>query len=81
MEVWQIIVTIILIAISAILTILILSQEGKTAGLGSLTGQNTDSYWQKNKGRSKEGRIIRATAILVGVFFGICILLNISSLR
>lgn len=45
-------------------------QEGKEAGLGSLTGQSSaGTYWSKNKGRSKEGTIIRVTTIFTVIFF------------
>lgn len=70
------------IVISVILTVIILSQEGKSAGLGSLGGasSNTDSYWSKNKGRSREGVLVRATAVLVFLFFVLATVLCIGSL-
>ena len=80
MEAWRIAVTIILIVICAILTVIILFQEGKSAGLGSLSGQSSDSsYWSKNKGRSREGRMVKITTILVVAFFVISAVLNIGS--
>ncbi len=69
------------ILISVILTVIILSQEGKQAGLGSLSGQsNTDSYWSKNKGRSREGILVRVTTVLVVLFFVLAAVLCIGSL-
>ena len=48
--------TVIFIIASILLIILVLMQEGKEAGLGSLTGAaDSGTYWSKNKGRSKEG--------------------------
>ena len=67
------------IIVSIVLTIIIMMQEGEDAGLGSLSGQSLDTYWSKNKGRSREGVIIRVTAILVAVFFVLAVLLNMSS--
>jgi len=63
------------------ITVIILFQEGKQAGLGSLSGQtsNSDSYWNKNKKHSKEGILIRATSALVIVFFVLAAVLNIGS--
>lgn len=69
------------IIVSIVLTIIIMMQEGEDAGLGSLSGQSLDTYWSKNKGRSREGVIIRATAILVAVFFVLAVLLNMSSFK
>lgn len=45
-------------------------QEGKEAGLGSLTGAaDTGTYWGKNKGRSREGNLIKATTVFTVIFF------------
>ena len=69
------------IIVSIVLTIIIMMQEGEDAGLGSLSGQSLDTYWSKNKGRSREGVIIRVTAILVAVFFVLAVLRNMSSFK
>ena len=68
------------ILISIVLTVIILSQEGKQAGLGSLGGQSFDSYWSKNKGRSREGMLVRVTTVLVILFFVLAAVLCIGSL-
>ncbi|MDD6429206.1 preprotein translocase subunit SecG [Candidatus Weimeria sp. HCP3S3_B5] len=69
------------IIVSIVLTIIIMMQEGEDAGLGSLSGQSLDTYWSKNKGRSREGVIIKVTAVLVAVFFVLALLLNMSSFK
>lgn len=81
MAAWRVVAIVALVLICIALTIIILFQEGKSAGLGSLAGQNTDSYWSKNKARSKEGRMVLITSLMVAAFFVICVLLNISSLQ
>ena len=68
---------IVLIALSVVLTVLVLMQEGKSAGLGSIAGA-ADTYWGKVKGRSLEGRLVKATKILVAGFFVLSILLNMN---
>ena len=55
--------------------VIILFQEGKSAGLGTIAGV-ADTYWGKNKGRSKEGRLVKATIVCVVLFFIISIVLN-----
>ena len=57
MAVLKIILTVVFIIISIALTVIILMQEGKSAGLGAFAGA-ADTYWGKNKGRSMEGRLI-----------------------
>ena len=79
MEVLKIILTILFILVCIALTVIILFQEGKQAGLGSLSGQSLDSYWSRNKGRSKEGMLVRITSVLVIVFFVLVAVLNIGS--
>ena len=64
------------IIVSIVLTIVIMMQEGEDAGLGSLSGQSLDTYWSKNKGRSKEGVIVKVTTVLVVAFFVLALLLN-----
>ncbi len=60
------------------LTVIILLQEGKSAGLGSIAGA-ADTYWGKAKGRSMEGRLEKITKVLVVLFFVFSLLLNVSS--
>ncbi len=69
------IVTIALIVISVVLTVLVLMQEGKSQGLGAIAGA-ADTYWGKNKGRSMEGRLVKATTVLCVLFFALAVLLN-----
>ena len=76
MAVLKIILTVIFIIISIALTVIILMQEGKSAGLGAIAGA-TDTYWGKNKGRSMEGRLVTGTKILVVLFIVIAAVLNL----
>ena len=45
------------------LTVIVLMQEGKSAGLGAIAGA-ADTYWGKNKGRSMEGALVKSTKFL-----------------
>lgn len=69
-------VTIAFIVISIVLIIVVLMQEGKENGLsGALTG-SSDSYWAKNKGRSKDSVIKKVTVCLAVLFFVLAILIR-----
>ena len=71
------IVLMIIFAIDCIaLTVIVLMQEGKSAGLGAIAGA-ADTYWGKNKGRSMEGGLVRGTIIMGVIFFVLSIVLNI----
>ena len=68
---------IIFMLVSVALTALVLMQEGKSAGLGAISGA-AETYWGKNKGRSMEGTLVKLTRILAVVFVILAFLLNMS---
>ncbi|RGF46888.1 preprotein translocase subunit SecG [Roseburia sp. AF15-21] len=78
MAVLKTVLTVVFIIISIALTVIILLQEGKSAGLGAISGA-ADTYWGKNKGRSMEGMLVKVTRVLVILFLLISIVLNIGS--
>ncbi len=67
MSTLKMIVTIAYIIVCIALVIVVLMQEGKTSGLGALSGA-ADTYWSKNKGRSSEGVLIKITRVLAVLF-------------
>ena len=70
-------VLMILLAIDCIaLTIVVLLQEGKSAGLGTIGGM-ADSYWGQNKGRSMEGALVKSTKFLAILFLVLAVVLNL----
>lgn len=74
------VITILFIIVSVAISIIVLAQQGKDAGLGSLSGQLSDSsYWAKNKGRSKEGILVKFTSVLIVLYFIFAAVLNIGS--
>lgn len=78
MAVLKTVLTVVFIIICVALTVIILLQEGKSAGLGAISGA-ADTYWGKNKGRSMEGMLVKVTRVLVILFLLISIVLNIGS--
>lgn len=77
MAVVKIIIQIIFILLCIALTVLVLMQEGKSAGLGAISGM-AETYWGKNKGRSMEGNLVKITKYLAIGFMVISIVLNLS---
>lgn len=73
----RIIVTIIYVIMCITLTVIVLMQEGKSAGLGAISGA-ADTYWGKNKGRSMEGALEKGTKYLAVGFILVSILLNLN---
>lgn len=78
MEILRIVLTVIFVLICIALTVLVLLQEGKSAGLGAITGGSTDTYWSKNKGRSMEGALEKFTKYLAIAFLILAAVLNIN---
>lgn len=73
------ILTIILIAICALVAVIVMMQQGSEKGLGAISGiSSQDTYWGKNKGRSKEGKLKKLTVFLVAAFIGLSLFLNSS---
>ncbi|MBD5445117.1 MAG: preprotein translocase subunit SecG [Lachnospiraceae bacterium] len=73
----RIVLTIIYIIICMALVVLVLMQEGKSAGLGAVSGA-AETYWGKNKGRSMEGKLVKITTGLAVGFMLIAIVLNLN---
>lgn len=72
--------TVLFIIVCIALIVVVLMQEGKSAGFGSFTGQ-TDSYVRKNHGRTREGQLERATVVLAILFFALAIALSLKFFR
>lgn len=77
MEALRIALTIVFILVCVALIVLVLMQEGKSAGLGDISGV-AESYWGKNKGRSMEGRLVKITKMLAILFMALAIILNLN---
>ena len=60
------------------LTVVVLMQEGKQAGLTGAISGAAESYWGKNKGRSMEGGLVKATTIMGVLFFVLAVVLNLN---
>lgn len=77
MEILKAIVTIIYVIICIALVVVVLMQEGKSAGLsGSINGV-ADTYWGKNRGRSMEGALEKFTKGLAVGFIVLSVVLNL----
>ena len=73
----RITLTIIFILVCIALVILVLMQEGKTAGLGAVSGA-AETYWGKNKGRSRESKLVKITTGLAIGFMLLVVVLNLN---
>lgn len=74
----RILLTILFILVCVALAILVLLQEGKSAGLGAISGA-AESYWGKNKSRTMEGKMVKITTGLAIGFIVLAVVLNINA--
>ncbi len=77
MEILRIVLTVIFVIDCIALTAVVLLQEGKQQGLGSIAGA-ADTYWGKNKGRTMEGGLVKATTVMAVLFFVLAAVLNMN---
>ncbi|MDD3338893.1 MAG: preprotein translocase subunit SecG [Lachnospiraceae bacterium] len=77
MDILRIVLTIIFVIDCIALTIVVLMQEGKSAGLGAIAG-GAETYWGKNKGRSMEGALVKSTKFMAILFIVLAAVLNMN---
>ncbi|CDB32077.1 preprotein translocase SecG subunit [Clostridium sp. CAG:575] len=78
MEIARTILTVIYFVVALAVIILALIQTKEDGGLSStITGSSTNNFYEKNKGRTKEGKQKRWTIILSIVFAVLTIVLGI----
>jgi preprotein translocase subunit SecG len=76
MGILTIILSVVYVILALGLIAVVLLQEGKSAGLGSIGGA-AETYWGKNKARSLEGSFEKYTKIGAGLFIVLALVLNI----
>jgi len=72
----KIALSVIFVLVAIILTVIVLLQEGKSQGLGSIAGM-ADTYWGRNKGRSMEGNLEKFTKFAALIFVVLAVVLNL----
>ena len=71
-----------MILLSLVICLLVLAQEGtRGGGVGAITGgAETDSFFSKNPGRSKNVMLFRATRLCAVIFFVITLAVHALSM-
>ena len=80
MSVLGYVIGVLFIIVCVALCVLVLAQEGKNQGLGAIQGTVENTYWGKNKGRSREGVLKKITIALSVLFIVVAIVLNMGIL-
>ena len=78
MEIAKNIVVGVYILVCFILIVLVMKQTKEDSGAsGTIVGSSSNNFYEKNKGRTREGKMKRATIILMVLFFILSIVLGI----
>lgn len=77
MVILRICLKVIFVLLCVVITIVVLAQEGKSSGLGSIAGSTADTFWNKNKGRTIEGKLEKSTKYMCIAFFVLAIAISI----
>ena len=78
MEILKYIILVIYIIVCIALVVLATIQKSERPGAsGTITGSSTNNFYEKNKGRKKEGKLKKWTIILGIVFVVLAIALGI----
>ena len=67
------ILIILMTVLSVAIIVIVLMQEGETGGVSAISGGSSDTFYGKNKGRSKEHILKRLTLILGAVMLVVSI--------
>lgn len=78
MDILRTIIMVLFVLICIALVVVIMMQESKSSGLSGAINGVADTYWGKNKGRSMEGKLVKATKVLAALFFVIALVLNMA---
>jgi len=73
----RILLTIVFVIACVAMTVIVLMQEGKSSGLGALSGA-AESHWAKNKGRTLEGNMEKITKIIAVLISVLALALNLN---
>lgn len=77
MGIFEIISAIVLIIACVFIVVVVLMKETKTQMSQTISGSGSDSFFQKNVGRTKEAMLNKATVAAAVVFFVLALAVNV----
>ena len=72
-----ILIAIYIVVCLAVIVLTFLQTKGESGASGAIVGSSSNNFYEKNKGRTKEGKLKRTTIILGVVFIILTIALGI----
>ena len=77
MSIFEVISAIILIIACIFIVVVVLVKDTKTQMSQTISGSSSDSFYQKNAGRTKEAMLNKATVVAAVIFFVLAIAVNV----
>lgn len=68
MEIYEIILTVIQVLVGVVLTVVVLMQSGKSAGLSGAIAGGADTFFSKNKAKSWDSKLAKWTKYVAIAF-------------
>ena len=65
-----ILIAIYIVVCLAVIVLTFLQTKGESGASGAIVGSSSNNFYEKNKGRTKDGALKKATVVL-GIFFAI----------
>ena len=77
MSIFEVISAIVLIIACIFIVVVVLVKDTKTQMSQTISGSSSDSFYQKNAGRTKEAMLNKATVVAAVIFFVLAIAVNV----
>lgn len=77
MSIFEVISAIVLIIACIFIVVVVLVKDTKTQMSQTISGSSSDSFYQKNAGRTKEAMLNKATVVAAIIFFVLAIAVNV----
>lgn len=77
MSIFEVVSAIVLIIACIFIVVVVLVKDTKTQMSQTISGSSSDSFYQKNAGRTKEAMLNKATVIAAVIFFVLAIAVNV----
>ena len=77
MGIFEVISAIVLIIACVFIVVVILVKDTKTQMSQTISGSSSDSFYQRNAGRTKEAMLNKATIVAAVIFFVLAIAVNV----
>ena len=66
---YEILIGVLLVVLAVLITVIVLLQQSREAGLSGVISGGADTFFGKNKGRTMDAKLAKITKVLAGVMF------------